>query len=67
MSTMTVNAASSRILDDSLVDQTCIRRQVGAPAANDVDELVGEIRSARCRHRSAVVWGIRDDLRPGVR
>ena len=39
VSTMTVGAGTVGVLDDSLVEQTRIRRQIGTSAANGADQV----------------------------
>lgn len=49
MSTMTVGARTMCILSDGLVEQTPIRRQVGASALDGADEVAGSSGAARQR------------------
>lgn len=42
-STTTVGASQVRVLNDSLVEQTLVRRQVGTSAANGADQVTGKI------------------------
>ena len=46
-STLTAGDAATGVLDNRIVQQTRIRRQVGASAAHCTDEVVCEMRTTR--------------------
>ena len=62
MSTMTVGDRTMRIQSDGLVEQKPIRRQVGAPASDGTDGIVGSPGTARRRGIHTANQRLLDDL-----
>ena len=62
MSTMIVGNRAMCIPIDSLVEQTPIRRQVGAAALDGADQIAGQIGAAPCRVSRPGNQCVLDDL-----